>query len=436
MDVELEQISAHLLAVVKDTMQPEPEYVTLWLKPAPNRVARSEQSRSNGRVTRMKTVEPPNTLLSGRRLTLARIGWAVVFLLEVTVILIASPLWSNFLQEDPYQLKASLEQLGLSVEFFVWYTNLLQIILILALIAIALVIFWRKSDDWMGLLVSIGQMSMIVALLPIIQGLPRNYPDWHYPALLVRMGGMALGMLVFYLFPDGRFVPSWSAWLVGIFILYMGIWIVFPVFIPPPTPVDINTPLQAISVLIILGWIATGVFAQLYRYRSVSNPVLRQQTKWVVFGFTAVLVGLTLYILPAILFPVLRIPGTISTIYLLIEIPIVLFAVFLLPLSIGISILRYHLWDIDILIRRTLLYGALTITLLVVYLVAVLLLQQVFVGLTGQKSAIAIVVSTLTIAALVQPAALPHPARYRPAFLSQEVRRSENPGELRSQRAR
>jgi hypothetical protein len=351
----------------------------------------------------MKQFEGPDTRLSGWRLTLARTAWIILFLMEVFIFAITLPVWFNLLRQDPYQLQAGLARLGLTVEFFALYSTGLQIILALALIAIALVIFWRKSDDWMGLLVSIGQLSMMVGVLPVLQSLSRVNPAWHLPVISIRIVGLALGVLVFYLFPDGRFVPKWTAWLEVILILYMSTWIIFPATAPPPTPTDIRTSAQARAVLIMLFWIASGVFAQIYRYRTVSNPVQRQQTRWVVFGFTAVFTGLALAILPAILFPGLRAPGMTNTIYLLIEIPFVLFSIFLLPLSIGVSILRYHLWDIDIFIRRTLIYAALTVTLVAVYLVAVLLLQQVFVRLTGQKSPIAIVLSTLAIATLFTP---------------------------------
>ena len=75
----------------------------------------------------------------------------------------------------------------------------------------------------------------------------------------------------------------------------------------------------------------------------------------------------------------------------------------LIPIAAGIAILRYRLYDIDVLINRTLVYGSLTATLVVLYFGGIVLLQRLFVALTGEKSALAVVASTLLIAALFTP---------------------------------
>jgi hypothetical protein len=74
-----------------------------------------------------------------------------------------------------------------------------------------------------------------------------------------------------------------------------------------------------------------------------------------------------------------------------------------IPIATGIAILRYRLYDIDVLINRTLVYGSLTATLVAVYFGGIVLSQRLFVVLTGQKSTLAVVASTLAIAAVFNP---------------------------------
>jgi hypothetical protein len=163
----------------------------------------------------------------------------------------------------------------------------------------------------------------------------------------------------------------------------------------PDTPLSFNGPA-------FFGFILTLVVAQVYRYRRVSNAVQRQQTKWVVYGFAVAILGFVVAVALATLNelvwgapppgPVGRMIGTsILTGFLL-----------LIPLSIGVAILRSRLWDIDVLIRRTLVYSVLTLTLGLVYLGCILVTRTLVAPLTG-SSELAIVASTLAIAALFNP---------------------------------
>ncbi len=144
------------------------------------------------------------------------------------------------------------------------------------------------------------------------------------------------------------------------------------------------------------------LFAQIYRYRHVSNAVQRQQTKWVVFGIAVGAGGiLSLYLFTSIA----TLGGNQLTVvsnlidYAALDLFFVLF-----PLPIGMAILRSHLWDIDLLIRRTLVYAVLTGLLTVAYFGSVLVLETLVRGLTGQnQSQVVTVVSTLAIAALFVP---------------------------------
>jgi hypothetical protein len=129
----------------------------------------------------------------------------------------------------------------------------------------------------------------------------------------------------------------------------------------------------------------------------------RKQTKWVVVGVaTLVLCVLVVFLVPPFS-QWLDNRAPYSKLFLLALITVNLTTI-LIPITIGIAIFRYRLWDIDVIIRRTLVYGALTATLAGIYFGSVVLLQELFQAITGQhQSPVATVISTLMIAALFTP---------------------------------
>jgi hypothetical protein len=152
---------------------------------------------------------------------------------------------------------------------------------------------------------------------------------------------------------------------------------------------------------VFLGFVVSLVWSQVYRYRRVSTPAQRLQTRWVVFGTTLAIAGTFPFRAPLDFHLV---DGDTPFVLLLLEVGFTL-SFLLLPLSIGVAMVRSRLFDVDVLINRTLVYAILSATLAAVYFGGIVLLQRIFAGLTGQEKLpqLAIVASTLAIAALFDP---------------------------------
>src|SRR5947209_15613395 len=132
------------------------------------------------------------------------------------------------------------------------------------------------------------------------------------------------------------------------------------VFLVGQIPLLPNTTVSQLGWLVTLGEMATLAVVQLYRYRRVSSPRERQQTKWVVFGLAVPITVIISEFVLYLIFPVLASPGSLYP--LAFNVVGTCWPLFF-PLSFGFAMLRSRLWDIDIIINRTLVYGALTLIL-------------------------------------------------------------------------
>src|SRR6266545_5971043 len=350
-------------------------------------------------------------VLRGRWLGLARAGWVVLTFLSLGLFIAGIPAEFAQLQVvcptefcasgqlPPAGLRA-LRDLGLSLDFYTVYGVALDILFAAVYSAIAALIFWRTSADRLALFGAFALLTFGTVTHPTAaDALAAAHPAWWPPVAVLNFLGSACFGLFLYLFPNGRFVPRWTRWVALAWLAWQ-----VPKYWSPswPSP-DLNTWPTWLNAVVWLGALGTVVYGQVYRYRRVSSAVQRQQTKWVIFGIAAALmaflgIGLAL----DILVPAPDSAGALLT--LMVGFTIIQLALLCIPLSIGIAMLRYHLFDIDVLINRTLVYGALTVALALVYVSSIVLLQALFRVLTGeQQSELVIVGSTLAIAALFTP---------------------------------
>ena len=344
---------------------------------------------------------PPATL-RGRWLLLARVAWVVVAVLYVGVFISGIPsefarlqtpctdtVSCSLIPHFTVQKAQELKELGLSAEFFAAYFVAIEAAFMALSAAIGALIFWRRPEDPMALFVSLMLLTLGGALPMPLFTLDLSLV-WTALARAVSFVGAASAILFFYIFPDGHFVPRWSRWL-----WLASIGVVAPSLLVPYSFLSmLQYPL--LNAVLSASIVGALVIAQAYRYKRVSNAAQRQQTKWVVFGTVVALGGYGGFTALDVLLQSTLLASLLSNTAFFV-------LMLLIPISIAVAVLRYRLYDIDVVINRTLVYGSLTATLVALYFGGIVVLQRVFVALTGEKSTLAVVASTLAIAALFNP---------------------------------
>ncbi len=293
-------------------------------------------------------------------------------------------------------LTAAQEAMSLTVIF---------VLASLVFLAIGLLIFWRlwgTSNEVLGLLASFIFITIgATGISGVFTGFSGPADPFLQIVFFVSGGSFAVlwpclaGFLL--TFPNGRFAPRWS-WLI--ILLWIG---QFAFFLVASASAGIfgDVSVSLLAVVIFLTWGSTlGI--QVYRYMRVYAYSERQQTKWLILGVTlGILLNGVLALIANFLLGGL---GPDSVYQLLVFNLGGLVLDLLIALSVVIALLRYQLWNIDIIINRTLVYGSLTALLVLLYIGLIFALQSLLGAIIKQSNNdVAIVISTLVIATLFQP---------------------------------
>ncbi len=283
---------------------------------------------------------------------------------------------------------------GLSLEAYALYYLLVVFGSAAPFWVAAALVLWKHGGEWYRWLT-----ALMLFFFP--SGLMSSISFVAHPGLAPYLGVLALlwplFLIFLYLFPDGRAVPRWSRLPMGVLaVAHLAAQALGVVASLPAIALQLPPSILSIVGFIISAEFALVLICQVYRYLRVSGPVERRQIQWFVLAIAVVVVVTT------VIDAVTGGQSSLGDAGYLSDLSNGLLV--LIPAAITISILRYRLWDIDVIIRRTLIYSVLTGLLALAYFGLVLVLQSLFSLLTGEGgSALVTVLSTLAIAAMFVP---------------------------------
>ncbi|MBW5445567.1 sensor histidine kinase [Cohnella sp. CFH 77786] len=254
----------------------------------------------------------------------------------------------------------ALRDIGLSADSYAFLYVLMDVALTLIFYAAAALTLWKSRREPMGLLAVMMLVSFGTAF-PSVLGVAGAGSSFVFAA------GWSTFILFFLLFPNGRFVPKWTAAAAILFAVLQ-----LASLADPGGPADVWTGPVWVKAVVLLLPLSVMAFSQIYRYRRTESGAERQQTKWVVYGFTMALVlfaAANVFYVPEVT------TGALSYLYLN---GFVNLSVSFVPITLTIALLRHRLWDIDPLVNRTIVYGILTICIIGIYVAAVSYLGGLF----------------------------------------------------------
>lgn len=297
--------------------------------------------------------------MRGYRLVLVSALWTALTVPVLGLFVASVPALHARQRTPPPAVRAGLDRLGLPVPVYAGYWSVVLIAFAVLCFAVAGMIVWRRPREPMAWFTALFVIVLGAANAPSMEALVSQRPALTGAATAAF--GLLLGCLIVFLFtfPDGRFVPRF-AWLPA------GVVIAVLLAVRGSVAGPIG---EAVLATLAVGLI-TGLGAQVYRYRRISTTEQRQQTKWVtVAAGAAVTAQLVFPLLEGI--PALRRPGPGSAMLDLASVTGVTGGFALIALAVGVAVLRQRLWDVDVIINRTLVYGGLSSALLAVYVLIV-----------------------------------------------------------------
>jgi hypothetical protein len=326
---------------------------------------------------------------------LAHAAWGVTMVLALALVAASLPGYSLWFRGVNPLVPESGPGSGFNV-----LSGVASLITTFVCLVLGIILFRKKRDDPMALFVSFYVIAYGVLLggsLEYLNTLLPEAPDdaaWLIQSLFLTTPTLCLIILM----PDGRAIPRWTRWLIPLSLASL----VPVLWTDLSSMVELDTLPALIWAGLLMLAISLAVGAQIYRYRRVSTPTQRKQTRWLVFGLTIWIVLMAIQAIPFAYLQSLP-PGFSPPAWAAASGLVWWLSLSIVPVTLTIAILRYRLYEIDVIINRALVYGALTAILAGMYSASISLFQKVFIALTGAESDAAIVITTLILASGFTP---------------------------------
>jgi serine/threonine-protein kinase len=326
-----------------------------------------------------------------RLLVIAQVAWLLILLVVIWVMIATTPIVHQWLITI-MQGSPSSELSRLRAELIANYITTIRTITMLTYLAGAFIIFYLRSDHWVAWLSSLALILLSVTPNAALNFFNDAQPNLRGVVVFLYFVSLSVSVSFLYIFPDGRLVPSWTKWILIAYAVWEFFRIIYAFFVAG----DLRIFDNIIWSLPLIATMVLGIGVRVYRYRH-SSATQKQQTKWVGFGSAILCLAVVLDFLPG---TAIDNPSAFAS-TLLVTHTLLNLSGIVLVICMGIAITRYRLWDINIVINRSLVYGLVTLVLAGTFLGVALVLQSL---LGTEQTGVAFAASLLVAGALFNPA--------------------------------